>query len=228
LSDSAAPLADLVVASYKATTGNNAPVFLTADDEALLDDLEQGLYEAAIVYYLPVDSDLWFSPIALDGVAIMAHPDLAVDNLTSDQLLDILSGSVTNWAELGGPDLTLNLLVREPGSGARDVLQQRLMGDASFSRLARIAPSDDFMQQEILATQGAIGYSMMGNARGKIVNVDGVAPTIQTVTDQSYALTTPIYFIALVEPTGPSRDFLAWIQSPDGQAVLGEKYGRVR
>ena len=50
----------------------------------------------------------------------------------------------------------------------------------------------------------------------------------QTVADQSYPLTTPVYFVAQVEPGGPLRDFAAWIQSPNGQANLGDKFGRLR
>lgn len=228
LSDSAAPLANLIGASYQDATGNAPPIFLAGNDEALRNDVQQGVLEAAIVYHLPADSQLWFTPIALDGVAIMVHPDLIVDNLTSSQLRDILSGSATNWIEVGGPDLAINLLNREPGAGARDVLLQRLMGNARFSGLARIAATDEFMQREIAANPGTIGYSMMGGAKGTTVQLDGSQATQEAVADQSYPLTTPIYFVTLAEPDGPLRNFLAWVQSPEGQAVLGEKYGQVR
>ncbi len=228
LSDTAAPAGDLVRAAYEDATGNPAPIFLDGNDEALRDDLQQGALEAAILHYLPADSQFWFTPIALDGVVIMVHPGLPIDELTSGQLRGIVDGSITNWSEIGGPDLAINLLVREPGSGPRDVLSQRIMANALPSGLARIAASDSYMQQEILANPGSIGYTMMGNARSETLSLDGRRATKETVTDQSYPLTTPIYIVTPAEPGGPLRDFLAWVQSPAGQAVLGEKYGRVR
>lgn len=228
LSDSAAPIAELVREAYEEATGNAAPIFLTGNDQALRDELEQGALEAAIFYQLPEGSQFWFTPIALDGVVVITHSDLPVDQLTSSQLRGILSGDITNWAEIGGPDIVINLLLREPGSAPRDILSQRIMGNARFSPLAHIAASDSFMQQETLADPGSIGHTMMASARSEALSLDGRPPTTETVTDQSYPLTTPIYFASLAEPSGPVRDFLAWLQSPGGQAVLGEKYGRVR
>jgi phosphate transport system substrate-binding protein len=80
----------------------------------------------------------------------------------------------------------------------------------------------------VAATPGAIGYTMMVSAGERSLLVDGHAASPDTVEDQSYPLTTPIYFVSLAEPTGPVRDFLAWLQSPEGQAELREKYGQVR
>jgi phosphate transport system substrate-binding protein len=227
LSDSAAPWADLVGPAYTAATGNAAPIFLAGNDEFLRQDVQQGALEAATVYELPPESKLWFTPVALDGVVIIVHPDLGVDNLTGDQLRGILSGSITNWAEVGGPNLAINVLNREPGAGARDILLQRIMGNANFSGLARIAATDEYMQQQVVANPGSIGYTLMAGARAKVLGLDGHDATPETIADQSYPLTTPLYFVAQAEPGGPLRDFLAWIQSPHGQAVLDEKYGRV-
>ena len=228
LSDSAAPLADLVTAAYWVATGERAPIFLAGSDEALLSDLEQGVLEAVIVHHLPADSQFWFSPIALDGVVVMVHPDVGVDQLTISELQRILSGAVTNWGEVGGPDMAIRAFTREAGSGLRDILRARVMRSSRFSGLAQIAASDEFMQQQVATTEGAIGYSAMGSAKGETVRLDDQAATIETVTNQSYPLTAPLYFVAPEEPEGPLRDFLAWLQSAEGQDLLGEKYGRVR
>lgn len=228
LSDSAAPLADLVERSYESATGKRAPIFLVGNDQTLLDDLEQGVLEAAIVYHLPADSEFWFNPIAVDGVVMIAHPDLAVQDLTINQLQDILSGTTVNWSELIGTDLAVELLNREVGSGARQLLEGRVMQNSRFSNLAQIAPTDEFMRQEVSRSPGSIGYTMMASVEGESISLDGHAASQNTVADQSYPLTTPVYFVTRVEPVGPARDFLAWLQSPGGQDVLGEKYGRVR
>lgn len=228
LSDAAAPLSGLVAPSYEQTSGEAEPVFLPGNDAAILSDLQQGLLEAAIVYHLPADSQFWFSPIAVDGVVIITHPDVAVDDLTSDRLRGILSGSINNWSEVGGPDLAISVLGREPGSGAREILLHRIMDNARFSPTTEVAASDDYMQQLALTNPGAAGYSLNAGVTGDTVRLDGVAATSHTLADQSYPLTAPLYFVTTTEPTGALRDFLAWLQSENGQDVLGEKYGRVR
>jgi ABC-type phosphate transport system substrate-binding protein len=228
LSDSAAPLADLVKSPFQEAMARRPPIFLPGSDEILLNDLEQGVIEAAIVFHLPTASQLWFDPVALDGVVIITHPDVAVQDLTSSELRDILSGAVDNWSQVGGSDSAIQVLNREPGSGARQILEDRILHDARFTNLAQIASTDEFMRQQVAATPGAIGYTMMVSAGERSLLVDGHAATPDSVEDQSYPLTTPIYFVSLAEPTGPVRDFLAWLQSPDGQAELREKYGQVR
>ena len=229
LSDAALPLADLVVEPYESESGRSAPRFIAGNDETLLLDLEQGVPEAAIVHHLPADSTHWFSPVALDGVVFLVNRDLGIGELSESQIQDIYGGSIVNWATVGGPDLPVKVYSREPGSGAMAVLQNQIMGNVPISSLAQIAAGDDYMRQAVTTNPGAIGYSMMGSVDGQsALLLDGQAATVDTVGEQLYPLTTPIYFVAREEPEGELRAFLAWLQSPDGQNVLGEKYGQVR
>ena len=41
-------------------------------------------------------------PFAIDGVAVAVHPDNPVKSLSGEQIMDIYSGKVTDWKELGG------------------------------------------------------------------------------------------------------------------------------
>lgn len=228
LSDSAASLADLVSDAYEAASGRPAPIFLAGSDQALLNDLQQGVLEAAIMHHLPADTQLWFNPVALDGVVIITNPDIKVDDLSAAQIQAIFGGTIDNWAGVGGPDLPVNLFSRESGAGAWDILSERLMENVPLSGLARIAPTDEFMRSQVAAVPGAIGYAMMGSAGDDALLLEGHTATPDTVADQSYPLTAPLYFVTQTEPEGALRDFLAWLQSPAGQAILSEKYGRVR
>lgn len=229
MSESAAPLVDLVSAPYEALDGRPAPLFVTGNDETLLADLEQGVFEAVIVHHLPADSPMWFSPVALDGVVFLTNPDLGLGNLSKSQVQAIFGGSIVNWRTVGGPDLPVKLYSREPGSGAMAILQEQIMANVPYSSLAQVAPDDEFMRQAVATNPGAIGFSMMGSAGGgNVILFEDHAATTDTVGGQLYPLTTPIYFVARNEPEGELREFLAWLQSPDGQIVLGEKYGKVR
>ncbi|MBE9183664.1 substrate-binding domain-containing protein [Microcoleus sp. LEGE 07076] len=48
-------------------------------------------------------------PVAIDGRAIAVHPSLNIPGITMQQKDDIYAGKITNWNQLGGPNLRINL-----------------------------------------------------------------------------------------------------------------------
>jgi phosphate transport system substrate-binding protein len=55
--------------------------------------------------------------VAIDGLAIAVHPQLKLEGITLTQLKDIYTGKITNWKEIGGPDLTIVPYSRHPEDG---------------------------------------------------------------------------------------------------------------
>jgi ABC-type phosphate transport system substrate-binding protein len=105
------------------------------------------------------------------------------------------------------------------------------MAEQRISINALIQPDDGALLDAVAAEPQAIGYSMMASATAtdlNLLSIEGIAPTTSETASQTYPLTVPLYFVALAEPEGELRAFLAWLQSGNGQMVLGEKYGRVR
>jgi phosphate transport system substrate-binding protein len=47
--------------------------------------------------------------VALDGIAVIVHPESKVDNLTIQQVSDIFSGKIKNWKSVGGVDMPITL-----------------------------------------------------------------------------------------------------------------------
>lgn len=58
--------------------------------------------------------------LALDGIAVIVHPQNPVSDLTAEQIAKIYTGAITNWKEVGGDDAEIVLIGREAGSGTRD------------------------------------------------------------------------------------------------------------
>ncbi len=67
-------------------------------------------------------------PVAIDGIAVIVNHDLNIDGLTVEQIVQIYSGEVTNWQELGGQDLIINPLTPPLGSGATGFLRAQVLG----------------------------------------------------------------------------------------------------
>lgn len=56
-------------------------------------------------------------PVAVDGVAVVVHPTLEVAGLTVDQLQQIYQGKITNWSQVGGPNLPITPFSQHPKDG---------------------------------------------------------------------------------------------------------------
>ncbi|MEZ4591097.1 MAG: substrate-binding domain-containing protein [Chloroflexota bacterium] len=231
---SASPLIPLLEANYAPQNTAVSLQFVSANSAALLADLDNGLLDAVLLHTIPTNNTGYFNPVALDGLVLIVHPDNPVTALTSAEVQAIFNGRITNWQSLGGPDAAIVLLSREQGSGLRTLLRQQIMAEQRIDPNALLQAGDAAMITAVSTNPAAIGYSSLGSAGQtdavKILPVDGRSATTATVTDQTYPLTTPIYFLTATqaEPEGELRAFLAWLQSEAGQAVLGQSYGRIR
>ncbi len=132
----------------------------------------------------------------------------------------------------------ITVVSREDGSGTRGAFVE-LMGieveaeDGSKADMtteeAVIANSTDVVMQNVASDPNAIGYISLGslNETVKAVSVDGVAPSVETVADGSYKVARPFYIATKGEPGELAADFISFILSAEGQAVVGESYIKV-
>lgn len=229
LSDSASEFGHLVERDLPPNVTLPGVQLIEGNDRTLLEDLEAGYFDAVLVYYVPGGEEYWFNPVALDGLAIIVHPDNPVVDLSLAEAQALFAGSIPDWSSIGGVELEVKLISREPGSGARTILEESLMAGVPIAGSSLIAPDGESLRSKVLEEPGAIGFGMMGSVDDvKVLTIDGVSAIPSHTADQSYPLTAPLYFVSTEEPEGDLRGFLAWLQSPEGQQTLGEKYGRVR
>jgi phosphate transport system substrate-binding protein len=228
-------MADIISARFDRSEGGVEIGLIIGNSEALWADLAAAQLDAILVHHIPAGAPGWFNPVALDGLVLVTHPGNAVAGLELEQARSIFAGQVTNWAALGGLDGAIVLVGREAGAGARSLFLSRVMAERRVAITAEVQPGNAALLASVLAQPGAIGYSMMGAARSqpaasrpRMLALGGLAPTPATTADQSYPLTVPLYFVSPAEPQGELRALLAWLQSDEGQEIIGENYGRVR
>jgi len=171
--------------------------------------------------------DLKIHTIAIDGIAIVAHPEVSVGDLTVEQVRDIFSGKITNWKELGGPDRAIVVVSREEGSGTRGAFEELVMGkDAVIVATAILQNSNGAVRTTVANTPDSIAYLSFGYLDNsvKTLKIAGVEATTANVLNKSYPISRPLNMLTKGEPQGVVKAWLDWILSPAGQAIVAKHY----
>ncbi len=107
-------------------------------------------------------------PVAIEGIAIVVHPSLTIPGLTTEQLKAIYSGTVTNWNQVGGPDLPiLPYSRRAEDGGTVEFFIETVLGGASFSNSVRLIPNTTTALREVANNPGGIYYASAPEAVGQ-------------------------------------------------------------
>lgn len=178
----------------------------------------------------PEDASFWSTPIALDGIAIVVHPQNRVEGLTLLQLKDIFFGRVWDWRDVGGRAGEIVVISREDGSGTRAVFEELVMNGKRVTPAAVVMPSSRAVVEYVAEHPEAIGYVSMGylSPKVKALKIEDVSPTPESVRRGEYYLFRPFFLITRQEPTGEVKALIDFVLSPAGQSIVGRKYGRVQ
>ncbi len=165
--------------------------------------------------------------IAIDGIAIVVHPDVTVEDLTVEQVRDIFSGKITNWKDVGGEDKPIIVVSREEGSGTRGAFEELVMGkDNPIVDTAILQNSNGAVRTTVSTTPDAIAYLSFGylDATVKALKIAGVEATTANVLGGSYPISRPLNMLTKGDPQGVVKAWLDWILGPDGQAIVAKHY----
>ena len=137
--------------------------------------------------------------VANDGLSIVVNPENDwAENLTVEQLAKIWApeseGVVMSWKDVDPsfPDVPLELFGPGTDSGTFDYFTGEINGEEGASRTDYSASEDDnVIVQGVSGSEGALGYFGLSYAEEnadaiKLVSVDGVFPSSETVIDGTY------------------------------------------
>jgi phosphate transport system substrate-binding protein len=161
--------------------------------------------------------------VAKDALSVYLHPANPVNDLNLEQLKKIYTGQISNWREVGGTDMPINLLTRSPNSGTYYYFKEHVLKDQEYAKNASIRYSNQAIAEAILNDPAAIGYG--GTAYGENLKhcmINGIAPTIENVLADQYAISRYLYLYTLDTPKGIVSDFIAWIMDEPGQVIVAQ------
>lgn len=125
----------------------------------------------------------------------------------------------------------ISVVSREDGSGTRGAFTELFKiedadGNDATAASAVVTNSTSVMMTTVAGDPSAIGYISLGslNDTVKAVEIDGVAPTAEGVKDGSYKVARPFNVVTGANVSDIAKDFLAFVMSAEGQAVVGKDY----
>lgn len=143
----------------------------------------------------------------------------------------MLMGAMTGCGKAASDDITV--ISREDGSGTRGAFIE-LFGieekDADGNKIdktittADITNSTSVMMTSVADDTAAIGYISLGSLDDsvKAVKIDGAEASAENVSNGSYKVSRPFNIATKGTPNEVTQDFINFILSADGQAVVEE------
>ncbi|MCY6484022.1 phosphate ABC transporter substrate-binding protein [Clostridium aestuarii] len=165
------------------------------------------------------------------GFAIVLNEGIQVDSLTKVQIQDIFQGKITNWKEVGGQDLKIEVINRGKSSGTRATFVEKVMdGKEEADGIGTTQDSSGAVQKSVQATNGAISYLALSYfvnedaKKGiKLIKLDGSEPTIKSIAAGKYTFWAYEHMYTKGKASGLTKEFIDFMMSEEVAPIIEKK-----
>ncbi|MBC6309098.1 phosphate ABC transporter substrate-binding protein [Listeria sp. FSL L7-1582] len=164
--------------------------------------------------------------VAVVGMAPVVNKDAGVKNISKQQLIDIFTGKITNWKDVGGKNEKITIINRAEGSGTRATFEKWGLDGATPIK-AQEQDSSGTVRKIVSETPGAISYLAFSYIDDSIqgLSLDNVEPKEENVATNDWKIWAYEHMYTNGEATGLAKQFLAYITSEDVQNDLVPQLG---
>lgn len=167
--------------------------------------------------------------VCVVGMTTVVNPGVTIDNLSKQQLVDIFTGKVTDWKQVGGPEQKIVVIHRPKGSGTRATFNSFALDGAEETAPGMEQDSSGTVRKMVGETPGAISYLAISyvDKSIKALKLDGVEPTEENIAAGKYPVWAYEHMYTKGAPTGVTKAFLDYMISDEVQGQLVEKLGYI-
>lgn len=164
-------------------------------------------------------------------MAAVVNKEVGITDLTKDQLKGIFTAEITNWSEVGGPDLPIILVTRPSSSGTRALFKQWALDGAEEASNAALETDDSgTLLQNVQQNAGAIGYValpyILNNTDVQAVSIDGVAPSLENTYNGTYPVWGYEHMYTNGEGSEAAQAFINYVMGDEfATEIEGMGYG---
>lgn len=183
--------------------------------------------------------ELHLTPIGREAFVFFVNSRNPVEGLTVEQIQGIYTGQITNWNQVGGKNQPIRPFQRLENSGSQSALLRLMDGLPLIEpeKEDRVGGMGGIIQQvaSYRNYKNSIGFSfrfyaseMAANNQIRLLALDGVSPTKESIRDGSYPISDSFFAITAAPIGAPDpresnpklNAFLDWILSEQGQQIV--------
>lgn len=138
------------------------------------------------------------------------------------------NSSTADNSTAGNP---ISVVTREDGSGTRGAFVELFGiedadGNDAITQSAEISNSTSVVMTTVAGNPDAIGYISLGSLDNtvKALEIDGVAATVDNINNGTYKVYRPFNIVTKEDLSETAQDFVNFIMSEQGQAIVAEDY----
>lgn len=172
--------------------------------------------------------DIEFVQVAWDALVVIVHPSNPVDSISPQEIRDVYGLKITNWSQLGGKDMPIKLLISRAKKGLSGVESSTraliLQGKEPVAGPGVLFLAStgivEQMVEETPAGFAVTGFTSAQRRSVKMLNVNGVRPTTQSIISGTYPFRRPLFILLPRNPRPEAKKFLEFILSAEGQRFI--------
>jgi phosphate transport system substrate-binding protein len=187
-------------------------------------DTRQGLADLGMVSRAlrAEENDLTGFAIAMDGICLIVHRDNPIAALDEQQTVDVFTGKVRDWREVGGGEAPITVVNKAQGRSTLELFLSHFGLEAEEIRPSVIIGDNEQGIKTVAGNPDAVGYVSIGAAEYaaengvpiRLLPMDGVAASRASVRDGSFPLARPLTLVVRGEPTPLARELIDYARSP--------------
>ena len=170
--------------------------------------------------------------IAREGIGIIVHQDNPLDALSHIDILNIYTGRIDNWREVGGINSSIRVVHKSPENSTQELFLDYFQLDNSQIEVNAVSQDNLQKIETIASNPDAIGYASVAIAEYNIDNgvpikllpVSGIEATTESVQDGSFPLSRPLNLVTKTEPSGLTKKFIEFAQSEKVHDLVTRHY----
>lgn len=174
------------------------------------------------------EKDLSVYPIAKDGVCLIVNRANPISALNDDQIVGIYTGKIRNWSVVGGSNAPITVVNKAEGRSTLELfLHYFKLKNADIEADVVIGDNEQGIKT-VAGNPNAIGYVSIGTAeydvnRGvkiKLLPMNGVQPSLETVSAGTFPLSRDLNLVIKGKPTGVAGKFLDFATSDQTHDII--------
>jgi len=233
-SSTVAPLISDIAKRYESLNKDVRIDVQTGGSSRGVSDARKGLADIGMVSRAlkENETDLQHSTVAKDGIALIIHKENALATLENQQIIDIYTGKVENWKQLGGTDLPITVVHKAQGRSTQELFLKFFKLKNKQVNADIIIGDNEQGLKTISQDPNSIGYVSIGAAEYhakqhgniKLLPLDDIAASTITVANGEFPLARPLNLVTNGEPTALAKAFIQFAQSDAVHDIVEQHY----